>query len=119
LPEQFGDHLALCFAKQPDTATFERLLSNAAMASWTMTRISPSMTVFAEEGLPKAKVPVLLLYGGRDALVMVEPSIARARALNPAIRTMIYPNSGHAPFLEEAARFNGDLSRFRDEHRGQ
>jgi len=111
--------LALCFAKQPDTAIFERLLSNAAMASWTMTRITPSMTVSAAEGLPRAKVPVLLLYGGRDALVMVEPSIARARALNPAIQTLIYPNSGHAPFLEEAERFDRDLARFRDDHRGQ
>jgi pimeloyl-ACP methyl ester carboxylesterase len=70
------------------------------------------MTVSA--GLPKARVPVLLLYGGKDVLVNVEPSIARARALNPAVQTKIYPKSGHAPFLEEAQRFNGDLVKFRD-----
>ncbi len=107
--------LALCFATQPDRGTFEQLLANAAMASWTMTRVTPSMTVSAAEGLPKAKVPVLMLYGGSDALVMAEPSIKRARELNPAIRTKIYPKSGHAPFLEEAARFNRDLADFRDE----
>lgn len=106
--------LALCFATRPDTATFERLLSNAAMASWTMTRTVPSMTASAAEGLPKARVPVLLLYGGKDVLVNVEPSIARARALNPAVQTEIYADSGHAPFLEEAQRFNGDLAKFRD-----
>jgi pimeloyl-ACP methyl ester carboxylesterase len=104
--------LGLCFEIKPDTATFERLLSNAAMASWIMTRTIPSMTVSA--GLPGARVPVLLLYGGKDALVNVEPSIARARALNPAIQTKIYPKSGHAPFLEEPQRFNGDLAEFRD-----
>ncbi|MBB3392909.1 pimeloyl-ACP methyl ester carboxylesterase [Rhizobium sp. BK275] len=104
--------LGLCFEIKPDTATFERLLSNAAMASWTMTRTVPSMTVSA--GLPRASVPVLLLYGGEDVLVNVEPSIARARALNPAIQTKIYAKSGHAPFLEEAPRFNRDLAEFRD-----
>ncbi len=104
--------LGLCFEIKPDTATFERLLSNASMASWIMTRTIPSMTVSA--GLPKARVPVLLLYGGKDVLVNVEPSIARARELNPAVQTKIYPKSGHAPFLEEAQRFNGDLAKFRD-----
>ncbi|MBB3560043.1 pimeloyl-ACP methyl ester carboxylesterase [Rhizobium sp. BK512] len=111
--------LALCFATQPDAATFERLLSNAAMASWIMTRTVPSMTVSAAEGLGKARVPVLLLYGGKDDLVNVEPSIARARALNPAVREKIYAQSGHAPFLEEAPRFNRDLAEFRDSVSGK
>ena len=105
--------LALCFQTQPDTATFERLLSNAALASWVMTKTIPSMTVAAAEGLPKAHVPVLMVYGGKDALVNPEPSIARAKALNSTIKTAIYANSGHAPFLEEAPRFNRDLAEFR------
>lgn len=104
--------LALCFQTQPDRATFERLLSNAAMASWVMTRTVPSMTVKAEKGLPKAKVPVLLIYGGKDDLVRPEASIARAKSLNGQIESKIYENSGHAPFLEEAARFNKDLAAF-------
>lgn len=104
--------LALCFQMQPDRETFERLLSNAAMASWVMTRAVPSMTVEAEKGLPKAKVPVLLIYGGKDNLVRPEASIARAKSLNGQIESKIYDNSGHAPFLEEAARFNKDLADF-------
>jgi len=107
--------LGLCFHTQPDSATFERLLSNAAMASWTMTRTIPSMTAAVTEGLPKARVPVLVLYGSQDALVQVKPSIARARQLNPRIRTMLYDDSGHAPFLEEAQRFNRDLATFVDQ----
>ncbi len=106
--------LQLCFETQPDTIAFERLLSNAAMASWIMTRAVPSMTVSAVEGLPKARVPVLLLYGGKDDLVQVNPSIARARALKSDIQTKIYAKSGHAPFIEEARRFNRDLIAFRD-----
>lgn len=106
--------LALCFHTQPDAPTFERLLSNASMASWPMTRATPSMTVAVAQGLPKARVPVLMVYGDKDALVQVQPSIARARQLNPRIHTKLYENSGHAPFLEEAARFNRDLVQFMD-----
>jgi pimeloyl-ACP methyl ester carboxylesterase len=104
--------LALCFETQPDQATFERLLSSAATASSVMTKTTPSMTVLVAEGLPKATVPVLLLYGGKDDLVRPEPSIARAKELNPGVQVKIYPESGHAPFLEDAARFNHDLSAF-------
>lgn len=104
--------LALCFATQPESATFERLLSNAAVASWLMTRTVPSMTVQAKEGLAKAKKPVLLIYGGKDNLVRPQPSIERAKSFNGSIKSEIYDNSGHAPFLEEASRFNKDLARF-------
>lgn len=104
--------LRLCFHTQPDAATMELLLTNAAMASWPMTRSIPTMTSAASEGLPKAKVPLLLLYGAKDQLVEVQPSIDRAKALNPKAQSKLYAESGHAPFLEEAARFNQDLVNF-------
>ncbi len=104
----------LCFHTQPDGPTLERLLTNAALASWTMTGATSATTTAAAQGLPKAQVPVLLLYGAKDALVMPRPAIARARALNPRIQVKIYDNSGHAPFLEEAPRFNRDLAGFVD-----
>jgi len=104
--------LRLCFHRQPDATTFDLLLANAALASWDMQRAVQSMTVAAAEGLSKARVPVLLIYGARDALVKATPSIARAKSLNPRIQSKLYAASGHAPFLEEPARFNRDLSDF-------
>ncbi|MFP5077920.1 alpha/beta fold hydrolase [Rhizobium sp. YIM 134829] len=106
------DFLSLCFETQPDRRSFERLLANAATASWLMTRSVPSMTVSAADALPAIKVPVLMLYGEQDALVKAQASLARAKALNPAIRSTVYAKSGHAPFLEEADRFNEDLASF-------
>jgi pimeloyl-ACP methyl ester carboxylesterase len=106
--------LRLCFHTPPDAATFERLFANAAMASWEMQRAVPSMTIAAAEGLGKTQVPVLLIYGERDALVQARPTIARAMALNPRIQSQLYADSGHAPFLEEPTRFNRDLARFVD-----
>jgi pimeloyl-ACP methyl ester carboxylesterase len=106
--------LSLCFHTKPASSTFERLLANAAMASWDMQRAVQSMTVAASEGLSKARVPVLLIYGARDALVQAKPAIARAAELNPRIQSKLYADSGHAPFIEEPERFNRDLSGFID-----
>ncbi|WP_246792291.1 alpha/beta fold hydrolase [Burkholderia perseverans] len=104
--------LALCFQHRPAADAFERLLANAALASWDMQREIPTMTAFAAEGLGRAHVPLLFLYGGRDALVNTPATLARARELNPHIDSKVYAESGHAPFLEEPARFNRDLAAF-------
>ncbi|CAB3810041.1 hypothetical protein LMG27177_07020 [Paraburkholderia fynbosensis] len=48
---------------------------------------STSMPVI--EGLGNAQVPVLLLYGARDALIDAHAAIARARAINPRVRSAV------------------------------
>jgi len=104
--------VGLCFNHRPDNETFSRLLANAAMASWDMQREIPTMTVFAAEGLGKARVPLLFIYGGRDALVDTPTTLARAVALNPRVQTKVYADAGHASFIEEPDRFNRDLAAF-------
>ena len=84
------------------------------MASWDMQSAVMSMTIAASEGLSKTRIPFLLLYGERDALVNAGPAIARVKELVPGVRTMLYENSGHTPFIEEATRFNHDLAAFID-----
>ncbi|ARP94544.1 alpha/beta fold hydrolase [Bordetella genomosp. 13] len=106
--------LALCFATQPDAVTFQRLLANAALASARMQHAVHSMTVDAPAGLGALRKPLLLVYGERDALVKPGPSLDRAQALNPRARSVVYAQSGHAPFMEESGRFNRDLSAFVD-----
>ncbi|CUR79083.1 alpha/beta fold hydrolase [Achromobacter xylosoxidans] len=111
--------LALCFETQPDTATFERLLANAALASPGMQAAVPRMTIAARQGLGAMRKPLWLIYGARDALVRAEPSLERARQLNPRVRGSVYAASGHAPFVEEAERFNRDLAAFVDAAAGR
>ncbi|CAM3931441.1 alpha/beta fold hydrolase [Bordetella tumulicola] len=106
------EFVGLCFATQPDADTFQRLLANAAMASENMQNAVHGMSLDAPKGLGAMHKPLLLIYGARDALVQVEPSFNRAKALNPRVIGKFYPNSGHSPFLEEAERFNRDLSAF-------
>jgi len=106
--------LALCFATPPAPALFQRLYATAAMASWDMQSAVQGQDVAAVQGLGRMRVPLWLLYGEKDALVHPEASIARARALNPRLEATRYAASGHAPFLEEAPRFNRDLAAFVD-----
>ncbi|MBT2771791.1 alpha/beta hydrolase [Halomonas sp. ISL-60] len=103
--------LRLCFAQQPESATFQLLLANAALASWDMKENVLSMSV-SLAGLGRINKPILMLYGEKDALVQVDASINRAKEVNPNVETLIYENSGHAPFIEESARFNQDLATF-------
>lgn len=106
------DFLRLCFHQQPDTTTFQRLLANAALASWEMQRAVLQMKVSLAQGLGKATVPLLFIYGEKDQLVNPQASLARAKSVNPQVRALLYPDSGHAPFLEEPRRFNRDLAAF-------
>ena len=104
--------IALCFNHRPDVETFDRLFANGAMASWDMQKEIPAMTVFAAEGLSKARVPLLFIYGGHDALVDTPTTLARAAALNPRVTSKVYADAGHASFIEEPDRFNHDLAGF-------
>ncbi|MGY5956765.1 alpha/beta hydrolase [Kosakonia sp. BK9b] len=108
------DFLRLCFYQQPDAVTFARLQASAAMASWEMQRAVPLMQVALEKGLGKATIPVQFIYGKHDQLVNPQASLARARNVNPRISAVWFANSGHAPFLEEPARFNQQLADFAD-----
>ncbi|MET0289208.1 MAG: alpha/beta hydrolase [Pseudoxanthomonas sp.] len=109
--DAIGTFLRLCFATPPPASVFERLLANAAMASWDMQRAVQGMSVDLA-GLRATRRPVLLLYGGRDALVDTPATLARARQLQPRAQTRLYPQAGHAPFLEDTERFNDDLADF-------
>jgi non-heme chloroperoxidase len=55
--------------------------------------------------------PLMVSYGGADTVVL--PAMAQAiKAAAPACSLSEYPNVGHAPFLEDAARFNSELAQF-------
>lgn len=104
--------LQLCFYQQPDRTTFERLLTNAALAAWPMQRAVPTMTIALEKGVKNVRVPLLFVYGEHDALVNPAASLARVKRINSRIQIQMFADSGHAPFIEEPARFNRTLATF-------
>jgi pimeloyl-ACP methyl ester carboxylesterase len=61
--------------------------------------------------LPEIEVPVLVVIGGRDHLVNPEESKALAARL-PRGRGVLFPDAGHASFLERPKRFNREARTF-------
>lgn len=70
-------------------------------------------TVSPEDLYRSIEVPVLITHGEDDTIVL--PDAARMHAdLFPNARTSLYPEIGHASFLETPSRFNRELREFVD-----
>jgi len=108
------EFVALCFSTVPDDATFQRMVTAAAMASSEMQSAVHGMSIDTAKGLGSMHKPLLLIYGKQDALVQPIASAARAKELYPRAAIELYAKSGHSPFFEEPTRFNRDLSKFVD-----
>lgn len=61
--------------------------------------------------LPTLKKPVLITHGERDDIAVLDLAKYNAAKIAHA-RTSYYPNIGHAPFWEDAERFNRELREF-------
>lgn len=67
--------------------------------------------------LASLSVPILAFVGGKDGVV--DPAVCRSVAeFNPGAEVMEFPDAGHAPFIEETARYNRELLHFLDKHLG-
>jgi non-heme chloroperoxidase len=102
--------LRACFATPPAGADFERMLAfnmlpPAPVRRW-MRRPAPYHDMLAALDLP-----VLVSHGTRDAVT--RHSLGRYVATTvPGARLSSYRGVGHAPFWEDAPRFNRELAKF-------
>lgn len=109
--EAIARFLSLCFAKPPAKSDFDRMLAYNGMVPRA---VHLGLGKISVDGLDAgfARVPrILLTHGARDALVL--PGMSRRMlGLNPRSNLSIYPDAGHSPFYEDAARFNRELAAF-------
>ena len=105
--------LSHCFFQRPPEAAFEQMLAYNGMVP---REVQEGVTSIRTDGLDRAFgfVPrMLLTHGARDVLVNVAMS-RRMLPINGSAHLSIYPDAGHAPFIEDAARFNRELAAFAD-----
>jgi non-heme chloroperoxidase len=103
-----------CFAIAPTPQEFESIiLFNEAvpMAARQGLLYRPGADMNFADTLRKVKVPVLITHGRKERLVL-PPHGEYIKSLIPQAQLSFYDNSGHAPFAEEAARFNSELMKF-------
>ena len=76
---------------------------------------NPEMPINKAEAIAKARIPVLLLYGGRDTVVVPElncrPFIKRFKAAGGEISVVERPEFGHHPHGESPERISS-ITRF-------
>lgn len=71
----------------------------------------------SDDVLNSLAVPVLVTHGGNDTVVL--PAMAEhVVAACPMAKVSWYAGIGHAPHLEDSARFNGELAEFVSAARG-
>jgi pimeloyl-ACP methyl ester carboxylesterase len=106
-----------CFEKQPTADDFETMLSFNMMVPPIVRANLNGRPLDATEVMSRLKIPVLVTHGEKDRNAKVGTAQYTAKTI-PGARLSVYEGIGHAPFYEDAARFNAELAAFvRDANR--
>lgn len=100
-----------CFELQPTPEAYERILAFNMIPTPAIRKMVFARTSNPGDFLPKIDVPVLLTHGNRDSVLLHGLSEYAATQI-PDARLSIYDGIGHAPFHEDAPRFNAELREF-------
>jgi len=100
-----------CFEKQPAADDFEIMLSFNMMVPPKVRVNLGGRALDATEVMSKLKIPVLVTHGDKDRNSKLGTAQYTAKTI-PGARLSVYEGIGHAPFYEDAARFNAELAAF-------
>jgi len=100
-----------CFEKQPTADDFETMLSFNMMVPPVVRANLGGRALDATEVMSKLKIPVLVTHGDKDRNSKIGTAEYTARTI-PGAKLSVYQGIGHAPFYEDAPRFNSELAAF-------
>ncbi len=100
-----------CFSRQPSAEDFETMLAFNMMVPPKVRAGLGGRPLDATEMMSKLKLPVLVTHGAEDRNAKVGAAHYTASVI-PGARLSVYEGVGHAPFYEDAARFNAELAAF-------
>jgi non-heme chloroperoxidase len=103
--------LRLCVYEEPSPRDFYFFLGYNMIVPPYVRQGLFSRALENDDLLPQIRKPVLITHGEKDALVLLTAAQQHAAAIRQA-QTSFYPNVGHAPFWEDAPRFNRELRAF-------
>ncbi len=109
--------LHLCFVREPEASDRYTMLGFGVSVPPFVRQALLTRVVDNDDLLPTIVKPVLITHGALDAVVRQEV-VAQHRAWLPHAQVDIMPDAGHAPFWDDAARFNRRLGAFCDEVAG-
>lgn len=100
-----------CFEKEPTAEDFETMLSFNMMVPTKVRGYLGGRPLDATEVMSKLKIPVLVTHGDKDCNSKLGTAQYTAKTI-PGAKLSVYEGIGHAPFYEDAARFNTELTAF-------
>lgn len=100
-----------CFEKQPTADDFELMLSFNMMVPPKVRANLGGRALDATAVMSKLKIPVLVTHGDKDRNSKLGTAEYTAKTI-PGAKLSVYQGIGHAPFYEDAARFNSELAAF-------
>ena len=106
--------LQLCFVREPEEPDRYTMLGFGVSVPPFVRQALLTRVVDNDDLLPTIAKPVLITHGARDAIVRPEV-VAQHRSLLSHAQVDIMPGAGHAPFRDDAERFNQRLGAFREE----
>jgi non-heme chloroperoxidase len=99
------------FGEEPGSATFNRLYDIATSTPANTKRFFRARPLDYAALLPTIALPVLATQGESD-LILKPELMRRLAGIVKNGRASIYPEAGHAPFYDQANRFNAELLAF-------
>jgi len=106
--------LRMCFVREPSPAELHLMLGYNVTVPPFVRQALFSRAFDNDDLLPTLRCPVLITHGADDAIVSTDV-VEQHRALVPQAQVDIMPGAGHAPFWDDAVRFNQRLAAFCDE----
>jgi non-heme chloroperoxidase len=106
--------LRACYEKQPTEADFiEAVAFNFTMPFWVRDALAGWSTdpALVRKAFAGVTVPTLVTHGRRDQLILPQAAEMTAAAIKGATLSF-YDDCGHAPFYEDAARYNREVAEF-------
>ena len=100
-----------CFSRQPSADDFETVLAFNMMVAPKVRAGLGGRPLDASDMMSKLKLPVLVTHGAQDRNAKVGAAEYTASII-PGAKLSIYEGVGHAPFYEDAPRFNTELAAF-------
>jgi non-heme chloroperoxidase len=105
--------LRACFERQPAQDDFETMLAFNMVVPTSVRTGVLGRPPNPGDALARIRCPVLVTHGVDDQILLAGLGKFTAAAV-PGAKLSLYDGVGHAPFWEDAPRFNRELARFVD-----
>jgi pimeloyl-ACP methyl ester carboxylesterase len=100
-----------CFSVQPTAEEFETMLAFNMMVPPKVRQGMGNRVLEVDDMLRSLKLPVLVTHGSEDKNSKLIAAEYTAKMI-PGAKLSVYQGIGHAPFFEDAPRFNAELAAF-------